>query len=46
MVCDMPHCWTDSEIADYYDTHPDITLEHLAFATGRKGAELKEILMS
>ena len=41
----MSHCWTDSEIADYYDTHPNITLEQLSSITGRGIAELKEILM-
>lgn len=39
------HCWTDQEIADYYDTHPDITLTQLSSVTGRSVAELKEILM-
>lgn len=40
-----PRWWTDSEVADYYDTHPDITLEQLSRMTGRCVAELKEILM-
>lgn len=37
--------WTDKSIAEYYDTHPNITLENLSMITGRTVTELKEILM-
>ena len=41
----MDKFWTEYDIADYYDTHPDVTLEELSFLTGRTVAELKEILL-
>lgn len=42
---DEPLFWTEEDIAEYYDSHPNITLEELSFQTGRAIAELKEILM-
>ena len=36
---------TDSEIIDYYDTHPDLTLAQLSSMTGRTVADLKRLLM-
>jgi hypothetical protein len=36
---------THSEIIDYYDTHPDITLAQLSQLTGLSVAQLKIILM-
>jgi hypothetical protein len=37
--------WTDEEINEYYDQHPDLTLATLARMTGKTVAELKKILM-
>ena len=37
--------WTNDEIADYFDQHPEITLAQLARMTGKSVAELKKILM-
>ena len=36
---------TNEEICHLYDTHPNITLQHLAGITGRTVGELKRILM-
>lgn len=38
--------WYPEEICEYYDSHPNITLQELSSVTGRTVAELKEILMS
>ena len=37
---------TPEQIRDYYDSHPNLTLQQLAAMTGRAVAELKKILMS
>jgi hypothetical protein len=37
---------TPDQIRDYYDTHPNLTLQQLAAITGRAIAELKKILMT
>lgn len=36
---------TPEAIRDYYDTHPNLTLQQLATITGHTVAELKKILM-
>ena len=36
---------THSEIIDFYDTHPDLTLAQLAQITGLTVAQLKIVLM-
>lgn len=36
---------SDDEIREFYDLHPDITLDQLARITGKTVAELKKILM-
>ena len=38
--------WTDEEIIDYYDNHPNLTLRELSRMTGRSVQELKRLLMS
>ena len=37
--------WTNEEIAEYYDSIPNLTLATLAGMTGKSVAELKKILM-
>ena len=36
---------TDSEIIDFYDQNPNLTLAELARMTGKTVAQLKKILM-
>jgi len=36
----------EDEIRDYYDSHPNLTLQQLASKTGKSVAELKKILMN
>jgi len=36
---------TDSEVCDYFDTHPNLTRVELARRTGKTVKELKKILM-
>lgn len=38
--------WTDSEICEFYDLHPDLTLRELALIVHKTVGELKVILMS
>ena len=40
-----PHDWTNEEINEYYDQHPDLTLATLSRMTGKSVSELKKILM-
>ena len=37
--------YTDEQISDYYDSHPDLTLAQLSRMTGRSVEQLKRILM-
>lgn len=37
--------WTDEEINDYFDSHPNLLLSDLARMTGKSVTELKKILM-
>ena len=37
--------YTDDEIYDLYDSHPDLTLAQLSRMTGRSVEQLKRILM-
>ena len=37
--------WTDEEICDYYDTHPNITIEVLALLAGWSQQYIKRTLM-
>lgn len=39
------YLWTDEEINDYFDSHPDLLLSELARMTGKSVTELKKILM-
>jgi len=36
---------TNEQIADYYDSHPDLTLAQLSRMTGKSVEQLKRILM-
>ena len=38
--------WDDADIQDYFDSHPNLTLQQLARMTRKSVAELKKILMS
>jgi hypothetical protein len=37
--------YTDEQISDLYDSHPDLTLAQLSRMTGRSVEQLKRILM-
>lgn len=37
--------WTDQEICDYYDTHPNETIKDLALRSGYSASYVKKILM-
>ena len=37
--------WSDEEICDYYDTHPNETIKDLALRSGWSQAYIKRILM-
>jgi len=37
--------WTDQEICDYYDTHPNVLLSELASMSGWSLAYIKRTLM-
>jgi hypothetical protein len=39
------HKWTPSEIMDFYDSHPNLTLQELSSMTGRSIPYLKGLLM-
>jgi len=38
--------WTDSEICEFFDLHPDLTLKQLALITHKTVDQLKQILMA
>jgi hypothetical protein len=38
--------WTASDIIDFYDTHPDVTLQKLSRMTGKSIAYLKGLLLA
>ena len=40
-----PRNWSDDEIRDYFDSHPNLRMQHLARMTGKSMHELKRILM-
>ena len=37
--------WTDQEICDYYDTHPNETIKDLALRSGYSASYVKKVLM-
>jgi ribosome-associated protein YbcJ (S4-like RNA binding protein) len=43
---DNPTEWSDAEIRDYFDSHPNLQMSRLASMTGKSTKELKKILMS
>ena len=42
---DNPRNWSDDEIRYYFDSHPNLRMQHLARMTGKSMYELKRILM-
>ena len=44
-MSDLDPRWTDEEICDYYDTHPNETIKGLALRSGWSQAYIKRILM-
>ena len=37
--------WSDDEIKNHFDTNPNVTIQQLAFMTGKTSGEIKRILM-
>lgn len=37
--------WSDDDICDYYDTHPDLLISELARMSGHSASYIKSILM-
>lgn len=37
--------WSDEDVCDYYDTHPDVTIEELARMAGHSANYIKRTLM-
>jgi hypothetical protein len=44
-VQDLDIRWTDQEICDYYDTHPNLLISELAKLSGWSEAYIKRTLM-
>ena len=40
-----PRNWSDDEIREYFDSHPNLRMQHLARMTGKSMSELKRVLM-